>query len=112
MRAPCSSPPRYIGNGSDKATNFRASILRGPAGTPDESADFGAGVRRSALMDERGASRLRIVALVDAFEQRGRQITFARIRKHREDDRARRRFGRDLASGRERAARGDAAEDA
>src|SRR5262245_1516029 len=52
MRAPCSSPPRYMGNGSDSAANLRASILRGPApGTPDESADRGGGVRRSALMD-------------------------------------------------------------
>src|SRR5690349_3214839 len=112
MRAPRSSPPRYIGNGSDNAANLRASILRGPPGTPDESADFGGGVRRSALMDKRGPSRLRIVTFVDAFEQRGREIALARVRQHSENDRARRRFFRNLASGRERAARGNAAENA
>ena len=79
----------------------RRSFPRGPLSDDPRSREWG-------LL----FSRLWITAFGNAFEQRRRQIALARIRQHRQDDGARRRFRGDLRGRGERAARGDAAEDA
>src|SRR5215467_16252196 len=98
MRAPCSTPPRHMGKGSDSTAYWRASMGKMHySGAP-------------ARADAR--SGLRIASLGDPLEENRREIPLTCIRQHGEDHRALRGISGHPGCGSECGPGGDSAENA